>query len=45
VSVHRCPLGERSRDLARQAILAGIPTWLIDGEEGVPRRIKEGEMI
>jgi hypothetical protein len=36
---HRAELDEGSRDLAQQAIAAGIPTWLIDNEEGRPRRI------
>jgi hypothetical protein len=36
---HRAVLDEDSRDLAQQAIAAGIPTWLIDNEEGRPRRI------
>jgi hypothetical protein len=36
---HRSELDDRSRDLAQQAIAAGIPTWLIDNEEGRPSRI------
>jgi hypothetical protein len=36
---HRAELDEGSRDLAQQAIAAGIPTWLIDNEECSPRRI------
>jgi hypothetical protein len=36
---HRSELDDGSRDLAHQAIAAGIPTWLIDNEEGRPRRI------
>jgi YspA, cpYpsA-related SLOG family len=37
VIVHRAPLDDRSRDLARQAIAAGVPTYLIDSEEGKPK--------
>jgi hypothetical protein len=28
-----------TRDCCRQAIAAGIPTWLIDSEEGEPKRV------
>ena len=35
---------EASLDLARQAIEAGIPTYLIESEEGKPRRLKAGDI-
>jgi hypothetical protein len=37
VIVHRSMAGKGPVDLARQVILAGIPTYLIDDEQGVPR--------
>ena len=40
VIVHRSLLDAGTRDLARQAIDAGIATYLIDSEEGKPRRIR-----
>lgn len=43
VIVHRPPLDKASKDLARQAIMAGILTYLIVDERGVPRRIKAGD--
>lgn len=36
---HRAELDRGIRDLALQANAAGIPTWLIDREEGRPRQI------
>jgi hypothetical protein len=36
---HRSELDDGSRDLVQQAIAAGIPTWLVDNEEGRPRLI------
>ena len=35
---HRAKLDEGSDDLARQAIAADVPTYLIDSEEGKPKR-------
>lgn len=32
-----------SRDCAQQAIEAGIPTWLVDREDGEPRRLRAGD--
>ena len=39
--VHRTLLDARSKDLARQVITTGVPTYLIADEEGVPRRLRE----
>ena len=39
------PLDEGSRDLARQAVAAGVPPYLIDSEEGKPKRRNEGDAI
>jgi hypothetical protein len=36
VIVHRALLGKGPKDLARQAIMAGIPTYLIEDERGMP---------
>ncbi len=40
---HRSVLDDGSSDLARQAIAAGVPTYLIDSEEGRPRRFPTGD--
>jgi hypothetical protein len=37
---HRSALDDASRDLARQAIAATVPTYLVDSDEGKPRRIR-----
>jgi hypothetical protein len=37
---HHSVLDDGSSDLARQAIAAGVPTYLIDSEEGRPRRFQ-----
>jgi hypothetical protein len=44
VIVHRSMAGKEPADLARQAIMAGIPTYLIDDDQGVPRRLKAGDV-
>ena len=41
--VHRGPLDDGRRDLARQAIMAGVPTYLIDSDVGKPRRLQAGD--
>ena len=43
VILHRTLLDGGSKDLARQAIVAGVPTYLIDSEDGRPRRMKDGD--
>jgi hypothetical protein len=43
VIVHRSVLDAGTRDLARQAIEVGVPTYLIDSDEGKPRRIWTGD--
>ena len=35
--------GKGPKDLARQAIMAGIPTYLIASEAAEPKRLKEGD--
>lgn len=40
---HRSVLDERSSDLARQAIAAGVPTYLVNSDDGKPRRILAGD--
>lgn len=42
VIVCRTVLGNGPKNLARQAIMAGVPTYLIEDERGVPRRLKAG---
>jgi YspA, cpYpsA-related SLOG family len=42
---HRAGLDERCRDLAQQAIEAEVPTFLIDNEDGKPRRLTEGDEL
>jgi len=37
--LHRSAFDERTKDLARQAIAADVPTYLIADERGVPRRM------
>lgn len=40
VALHRFLAGSKgTKDACRQAIAADIPTWLISGEDGVPRRL------
>ncbi len=36
-------LDEVSKDLVQQAIAAEMPIYLIDSEEGTPRRIRAGD--
>jgi hypothetical protein len=43
VILPRSVLDAGTRDLARQAIEAGVPTYLIDAEEGKPERIRTGD--
>jgi len=43
VILHRSVLDARTKDLARQAIEAGVPTYLIDSEEGKVRRLRAGD--
>ena len=47
VIIHRSLLDAGTKDLARQAIEAGVMMYLIDSEEGKPRRIKmeDGRLI
>jgi hypothetical protein len=40
---HRSVLDEASDDLRRQAIDAGVPTYLIDSDEGRPRRLQAAD--
>jgi hypothetical protein len=43
IVVHRLLAASRGvKDCAREAIAAGIPTYLIDSEEAVPRRMRSG---
>ncbi len=42
--VLRSVLDAGTKNLARQAIEAGVPTYLIDSEKGKPRRLKAGDM-
>jgi hypothetical protein len=39
----RGPLDAGTKDLARQALAAGMPTYLIENEQVVPRRLKKGD--
>jgi hypothetical protein len=41
---HRSALDEASQDLADQAAAVGVPVWLVDNEEGWPRRIGKGAL-
>jgi hypothetical protein len=43
VILHRSVLDAGTTDLARQAIEAGVPTCLINSEEGRPKRIRTGD--
>jgi hypothetical protein len=43
VIVHRSPSDAGTKDLARQALAAGVSTYLIDVEQGVPRRLWAGD--
>jgi hypothetical protein len=40
---HRSVLDQRSSDLTRQAILAGVPTYVVESDDGKPRRILAGD--
>jgi hypothetical protein len=40
VIFHRSAFDERTMDLAKQAIEAGVPTYLIEDERGTPRRLR-----
>jgi hypothetical protein len=40
IAVHKFLMNSRgTRDCCNQAIAAGIPVWLIDSDEGEPRRL------
>jgi hypothetical protein len=40
IAVHKfIPGSKGTKDCARQAVEARIPTWLIDSDEGEPRRL------
>jgi hypothetical protein len=41
--LYRSTLDAGCNDLAYQAIAAGVPTFLIDSENGKPRRLTEGD--
>jgi hypothetical protein len=42
IAVHRGLARSRgTRDLVERSLKAGIPVWLIDGEDAEPRRIRE----
>jgi hypothetical protein len=41
--VHRDELDDGSKDLARQAVAAGIPTFLIADERAIPSRLNAGD--
>jgi hypothetical protein len=44
VAVHKSTdSSKRTRDCVQQAIQAGIPTYLIDDERAVPRRVRTGD--
>jgi hypothetical protein len=43
VILHRSLLNVGTKDLARQAIAAGIPTYLTDSEHAAPRRVRAGK--
>jgi hypothetical protein len=43
VLVHRSLLDAGTKDLARQALAAGVPAYAIDDEQAVPSRLKEGD--
>jgi hypothetical protein len=45
IIVHHAPLDDGSKDLARQAILAGIATYLIESENGKPTHLNECDEI
>ena len=40
---HRSVLDDASNDLTRQAIAAGVPTNLIDSEDGKPKDLLAGD--
>jgi hypothetical protein len=45
IAVHRFLANSRgTKDCVRQAIAAGIPTYLIDSEAALPRRLRGGDM-
>jgi hypothetical protein len=39
----RAMLGKGMKDLARQAIMAGVPTYLIEDERAMPKRLRAGD--
>jgi len=43
IIVHRSTVDEGCRDLAQQAIASGVPTYLIDSQDGNPRRMTAGD--
>ena len=44
IAVHRYVFNSKgTKDCANQAIAAGIPTYLIDGDEGKPKRLRKGD--
>jgi hypothetical protein len=43
ILAHRSLLDAGAKDLARQALAAGVPTYLIADEQAVPNRLEEGD--
>ena len=44
IALHRAISSSKgTRDCARRAIAAGIPTWLVSSERGEPRRLLAGD--
>ena len=44
LALHRNLAASRgTKDCIRQALAAGIPTYLIEDEKGIPRRVKAGD--
>jgi YspA, cpYpsA-related SLOG family len=44
VALHRSiETSKGTKDCMRQALAAGIPVWLIESEQGVPKRVQAGD--
>jgi hypothetical protein len=44
IALHRSiETSKGTKDCVRQALAAGIPVWLIEDEQGVPKRVQVGD--
>jgi hypothetical protein len=44
IAVHRAiETSKGTKDCVRQALAAGIPVWLVEDEQAIPKRVQAGD--